>query len=146
MRLSLTSKIACLVCFLLSHCSSFLRIAPIQTFTNIRTSQLRCASSEVFQSVDGLLAKRVEITALRHHLLEEMQGNPLYYYEISDWSQKSGEYVVGSFTYGSKLWPSNLGIAYKLCSPVNKQLLKNKTIIDMGCGVGLASIVSAVLG
>lgn len=101
----------------------------------------------IFVDIDGLKAKRVELTSLRYQLLDEMQGKPIYYYEISDWSVEKDEtrvYVAGSFTYGAKVWPSSLGIAAKLCE--EKNWFKGKVVLDVGCGVGLASVVCSILG
>ena len=116
-------------------------------------NRIRMKLNDHIINIDGLIAKRVEITTLRHVLIEEMAGKPLYYYEIDNWISESKSenvnntgYILGSFTYGAKLWPSNLGIASKLALPQYKKFVKDKVVLDMGCGVGLASIVCSILG
>ena len=46
--------------------------------------------------------------------------------------------------YWTELWPSAKGLAQHLYS--NKNFLSDKTILELGCGLGLPSLVSAVSG
>eukprot|EP01041_Mallomonas_annulata_P001157 gene1157-2246_t len=97
--------------------------------------------------VDGLQVQRVDVPQL-----SEMFGKSVFYYEVVDWKwwekPKGGEspksnpqsapvYVVGSFTYGAKLWPACLAVSLFLHE--NKNLVEGRTILDVGCGVGLVS-------
>ncbi len=41
------------------------------------------------------------------------------------------------------LWPSSLAAAILLRSPASKQLIKDKHVLELGCGLGLAGIVAS---
>ena len=98
--------------------------------------------------IDGLEVRRVDISQL-----SELFNRPVYYYEVNNWKVAESEdgkegttdsnpvYVLGSFTYGANLWPACLAVSYKLYE--DKSFINGKSILDVGCGVGLASIVSA---
>ena len=98
------------------------------------------------QLSNGLHASRVDIPYLRHELLDQLSGHPISFYEIVNWEVKKGNqsfYLANSFTYGSKIWPSNLAIAKRMCT--DKHLVKDKVVLDAGCGVGLSSLVAGLL-
>lgn len=114
--------------------------------------QLRITSGTA--EVDGLRVQRVTVPELSLKI-----GQPVYFYEVVDWKWwelSSGEsrdtskssvapvYVVGSFTYGAKLWPACLAVSYLLLS--DKSLIQGKSVLDMGSGVGLASTTAAICG
>ena len=121
--------------------------------------------------VDGLRVQKIPVPALASALnVKEM-----FYYEISDWqwwdkvsatgeanavtnptppssstrsppssSATSGGYVVGSFTYGAKLWPACLAVAMGMIRDAS--LLQGLSVLDVGCGVGLATFTAASVG
>eukprot|EP00607_Mallomonas_marina_P009004 CAMPEP_0182417758 /NCGR_PEP_ID=MMETSP1167-20130531/2195_1 /TAXON_ID=2988 /ORGANISM="Mallomonas Sp, Strain CCMP3275" /LENGTH=245 /DNA_ID=CAMNT_0024591515 /DNA_START=141 /DNA_END=879 /DNA_ORIENTATION=- len=103
--------------------------------------------------VDGLDVRRIDIPQI-----SELFSTPVFYYEIADWkwwenpkggqavtnTESSPVYVVGSFTYGAKLWPACLAISSFLCD--DKHLVKDKILLDIGCGVGLASTAASLCG
>jgi predicted nicotinamide N-methyase len=44
--------------------------------------------------------------------------------------------------YGTKLWPASLGVAQLLAS----ENLTNRSVLELGCGTGLVSLVAAIRG
>ena len=105
------------------------------------------ANREAFVALsNGLRARRVDVPYLRHDLLDQLSGRPVSFYEIVNWDIKEGNqsfYLANSFTYGGKVWPSNLAIAKRMCT--EKRLVKDKIVLDAGCGVGLSAIVAGLL-
>jgi len=124
-------------------------------FFSSKISNIPSLCTRSASEVDGLQVERINIPELSSKI-----GHSVYFYEVIDWkwwgSPSGGEspdamkspstpvYVVGSFTYGAKLWPACLAISYRL--DIDKNLIKGKSIIDMGCGVGLASTIAALSG
>eukprot|EP00596_Hydrurales_sp_CCMP1899_P010677 CAMPEP_0119051226 /NCGR_PEP_ID=MMETSP1177-20130426/72908_1 /TAXON_ID=2985 /ORGANISM="Ochromonas sp, Strain CCMP1899" /LENGTH=329 /DNA_ID=CAMNT_0007030357 /DNA_START=79 /DNA_END=1068 /DNA_ORIENTATION=+ len=121
--------------------------------------------------VDNLKVRKIMVPSL----MEALDAKEMFYYEVCDWTwwdevstngavgeasattegnvpNKAKEiekkekpvYVFGSFTYGAKLWPSCLAVALGLVR--DKDLMKGKSIVDVGCGVGLVSFTAAALG
>ena len=125
--------------------SRMIPIAVTSTATSIDDNN--AAGDSLVSLSNGLQAKRVDIPHLRHELLEQLSGRPVSYYEIVNWEVKEGNqsfYLANSFTYGSKMWPSNLAIAKRMCT--EEYLVRDKVVLDAGCGVGLSSIVAGLLG
>ena len=52
--------------------------------------------------------------------------------------------MVGSFTYGAKLWPACLAVALGMIRDAS--LVQGLSVLDVGCGVGLASFTAASVG
>ena len=109
-------------------------------------TQVEVDGDSLVELSNGLHARRVDVPYLRHDLLDSLSGRPVSFYEIVNWEVKEGNqsfYVTNSFTYGSKIWPSNLAIAKRMCT--ESDFVKDKVVLDAGCGVGLSSIVAGLL-
>lgn len=122
--------------------------------------------------VDNLKVRKIIVPSL----MEALEAKDMFYYEVCDWTwwdevstngavgeaslttegsvppkktvkeekKEKPVYVFGSFTYGAKLWPSCLAVSLGLVR--DKELIKGKSIVDVGCGVGLVSFTAAALG
>ena len=67
-------------------------------------------------------------------LYEQLLAKGLQHEEVAD----------ERIPYWAELWPSALGLAEHLVK--NKDLLKGKTVLEIGCGLGLPALVAASLG
>ena len=150
------------------HTTPSRRLSPPPLFTHHHKSSLQAITSGIDSNtfVDGLRVQKIPVPALASALnVPEM-----FYYEISDWqwwdkvsatgeanaatnptppsssssSSSSGGYVVGSFTYGAKLWPACLAVALGMIRDAS--LLQGLSVLDVGCGVGLATFTAASVG
>lgn len=78
-------------------------------------------------------------------MLREFELQPIGTVSIEETSSKS-LLKLSTRTYWMRVWPAGLGLASHLIERFGIQGLRDRQVLDLGCGVGLLGIVCARLG
>jgi predicted nicotinamide N-methyase len=76
--------------------------------------------------------------------IAEIKDPSVYFDALLKNDASHPDVVDEKIPYWCELWPSSMGLSEFLVN--NPGLLKNKTVLEIGCGLGLCGIVAATLG